>query len=309
MSKKSEFYEKQEQREADRPRIKDGFSFLDRETYDNLPLTRWRDKSGKPIEDHPGLPTKHRETAILKRKSGMPIEIMLKSKLVRETLKTKGSDPDEVKTGKATVGQDLMRLLERLADDKPVVSTRRNDEPEITIMRREEVSRDVDSMKAVESGNKEMVRTLFEKISEDILRRTTLRRKKVWFKEEVEDLGLGQEYGDPPPQERDGEEEHLSGSQKNETKEIMGRIVCVKLKDDIHNPGDLNGQMMALKEHVETRYQLSDPVQVQRNDKIASNLSKWIRTGVKEKGDLEEDSNKILSQFSRNVRSFLPRNG
>ena len=34
----------------------------------------------------------------------------------------------------------------------------------------------------------------------------------------------------------------------------MRRIVCVKLKDDIHNPGETNGQIMALKEQVKTRY-------------------------------------------------------
>ena len=37
--------------EADRPEIKDDFSLMDNETYDNPPLTRWLDKSGKPIED------------------------------------------------------------------------------------------------------------------------------------------------------------------------------------------------------------------------------------------------------------------
>ena len=52
LSKKTEFYERQEQREADRPEIKDGFSFMDKETYDSLPLTRWLDKSAKLIEDH-----------------------------------------------------------------------------------------------------------------------------------------------------------------------------------------------------------------------------------------------------------------
>ena len=56
LSKKTEFYERQEQREADRPEIKDGFSFMDKETYDSPPLTRLLDKSGKPIEDHPELP-------------------------------------------------------------------------------------------------------------------------------------------------------------------------------------------------------------------------------------------------------------
>ena len=78
LSNKTEFYERQEQKEADRPEIKDDFSFMDNETCDNLPLTRWLNKSGKPIEHHPELPTEHRETAILKRKSGLPIEIMLK---------------------------------------------------------------------------------------------------------------------------------------------------------------------------------------------------------------------------------------
>ena len=80
-------------------------------------------------------------------------------------------------------------------------------------------------------------------------------------------------------------------------RKIMERIVCVKLKDDIHNPGEMNGQIMALKEHVKARYRLSDLIRAQKNDKMTSNLSKWIQTGSKEKGDLEEDSYKILSQF------------
>ena len=37
LSKETEFYERQEQREADKPEIKDGFSFIDNETYDSLP--------------------------------------------------------------------------------------------------------------------------------------------------------------------------------------------------------------------------------------------------------------------------------
>ena len=55
LSKKTDFYERQEQREADRPEIEDDFTFMNKETYDSLPLTRWLDKSGKPIEDHPEL--------------------------------------------------------------------------------------------------------------------------------------------------------------------------------------------------------------------------------------------------------------
>ena len=77
-------------------------------------------------------------------------------------------------------------------------------------------------------------------------------------------------------------------------RKIMRRIVCVKLKDDIYSPGEMNGQIMALKEHVKARYRLSDLIRAQKNDKMASNLSKWIRTDSKEKEDLEEDSYKTV---------------
>ena len=77
LSKKTEFYERQEQRKANRPEIKEGFSFIDKETYDGLPLTRWLDKSGKPIQDHPELPQEPPEKTILKKTRGTPMEIML----------------------------------------------------------------------------------------------------------------------------------------------------------------------------------------------------------------------------------------
>ena len=83
-------------------------------------------------------------------------------------------------------------------------------------------------------------------------------------------------------------------------RKIMSRIVCVKLKDDIHNPGE-----MALKEQVRARYRLSDLIRAQKNDKMTSNFSKWIRTGTKEKEDLEEDSYKILSQFYKDRKGLF----
>ena len=88
-------------------------------------------------------------------------------------------------------------------------------------------------------------------------------------------------------------------------RKIMKRIVCVKLKDDIHNPGEMNGQIMALKEYVKARYRQSDLIRAQKNDKMTSNLFKRIRTWSKEKGDLEEDSYKILSQFYKERKDLL----
>ena len=154
LSKKTEFYERQEEREADRPEKKDGFSFMDKETYDSLPLTRWLDKSGKLIEDHPELPKELPEKSILKR---MPMEIILKSKIVKETLKAKGYDLNQVETERAVIDEDLRRLLEKLADDKPVIKEKGKEEPEVTILRRKEADSGEDSRKENKSSEREVV--------------------------------------------------------------------------------------------------------------------------------------------------------
>ena len=327
----AEFYERQEQREADRPEIKDGFSFMDKETYDSLPLTRWLDKSGKPIEDHPELPKKPPKKTILKKIRGMPIRIMLKSKIVRETFKAKGYDLNQVETGDTQIDEDLMRLLEKLADDKPLIETKGREEPEVTILRRDEKVGNEDPLRGSNPDVKEFVQSLVDKIPDDVLEPTRVRKKEVAFKEEAEHLGLGQGSGEwsTSTEEEDTGEEKLSGeckewdedSQKSsddqdslcmilaeekmrhrdrelqtdpssgtynsdeqevqggeelekiavsrkpfrelscnsnvrtilvpeDDRKIIKRIVCVKLKDDIHNPGEMNGQIMALKEHI-----------------------------------------------------------
>ena len=157
LSQKTEFYERQEQREVDRPEIKDGFSFMDKETYDSLLLTRWLDKSGKPTEDQPELPKERLEKTILKRTQGMPMEIILKSKIVRETLKAKGYDLNQVEMGRAEIDEDLRRLLKKLADDKPVVREKGEEEPEVSILRRNDAEGSKDSLKEKKPNGKEVV--------------------------------------------------------------------------------------------------------------------------------------------------------
>ena len=201
LSKKTEFYERQEQREVNRPKIKEGS--MDKETYDSLPLTRWLDKSGKPIEDHPELRKEPPEKTILKKTRGMPIGIMLRSKIVRETLKAKGYDLNQVETGQAQIDEDLMRLLEKLADDKPVIEGRGKEEPEVTILRRSGTVVGENSLEVSNPDGKEVVQSLVDKIPDDILERTRVRKKKVAFKEEAEHLGTGQESGEWPTEEED----------------------------------------------------------------------------------------------------------
>ena len=82
---KTEFYERLEHKPANQAEIKEGISFLDKETYKALPLTRWLHKSGHPIPGHPDLPVKKAaETKILSKKDLMPLDLLLRSNLVQQ---------------------------------------------------------------------------------------------------------------------------------------------------------------------------------------------------------------------------------
>ena len=68
-----------------------------------------------------------------------------------------------------------------------------------------------DSSKERKPDGKEVVQSLVERIPENILERTIVRKKKIAFKEEAEHLGLSQESGERDDAEEDAEEENLSG--------------------------------------------------------------------------------------------------
>ena len=68
-----------------------------------------------------------------------------------------------------------------------------------------------DSSKERKPDGKEVVQSLVERIPENILERTIVRKKKIAFKEEAEHLGLSQESGERDDAEEDAEKENLSG--------------------------------------------------------------------------------------------------
>ena len=68
-----------------------------------------------------------------------------------------------------------------------------------------------DSTIGNQSDDKEVFRTLIEKIPEDILRRTIFREKQLSSKEEAEHLGPDQVSGEWSKSEGNSEEENLSG--------------------------------------------------------------------------------------------------
>ena len=130
---------------------------------------------------------------------------------MRETQKAKGYNLNQVETGSAKIGEDLRGLLENLADDRLVVRNNDKDDPEVSILRRNEASYGEDSLKERQLDDKDVVQSLVEKIPQEILRETMVRKKKVTFREEAEQLGLGQVSGEWPTSEEDAEEVKLSG--------------------------------------------------------------------------------------------------
>ena len=91
----------------------------------------------------------------------------------------------------------------------------------------------------------------------------------------------------------------------------LKKIWCVKLMDDAHAPEIMSGQMNVVKTYLKARYRLSDLLRAQQNDRMTSSLKRWIENGAPYKGDLEEDSYKILKQFylKRNDLLYLNKDG
>ena len=80
LGKKTEFYERLEQKQAIQAEIKERFSFLNKKTYEALPLTRSMDKSGYPNPGHPELLVEEAaEIKILSKKDPMSLNLLLRS--------------------------------------------------------------------------------------------------------------------------------------------------------------------------------------------------------------------------------------
>ena len=76
--------------------------------------------------------------------------------------------------------------------------------------------------------------------------------------------------------------------------EQLAEVWCVKMEEDTHQPDKMNSQLRVMKTYLKVRYRLSDLLRAQRNDRMTSNLKKWIENGIPDKSDLEEDSYRVL---------------
>ena len=69
--------------------------------------------------------------------------------------------------------------------------------------------------------------------------------------------------------------------------------------------------MRVMKTYLKARYRFSDLLRAQRNDRMTSNLKRWIENGIRDKGDLEEGSYRILRQYfkQKEGRFYLNKDG
>ena len=83
------------------------------------------------------------------------------------------------------------------------------------------------------------------------------------------------------------------------------------MEEDTHQPNEMNSQMRVMKTYLKARYRLSDLLRAQRNDYMTSNLKRWIEIGAPDKGDLEEDSYRILRKYfmQKEGRLYLNKDG
>ena len=176
LSKKTEFHERLEEKQANQAEIKDGFSFLDKETYDKLPLTRWLDKSGHPIPGHPELPVETAaEIKVLARGEPVPLDLLVRSNLVQQELTRLGINGIALPNRTVNVAPDVMGKLSDLLDREmdrhdrewmetmqPLTVTERTEKRQVTFRSRD-----------VERDCRSIVNQLVNSMPKDVLLRTS----------------------------------------------------------------------------------------------------------------------------------------
>ena len=116
-SKMTEFYERLKKKQANQAEIKDVFSFLDEDTCDKLPLTRWLDKSGHPIPGEPEFPAERAaEIKVLAMDDPVPLELLVRCNLVQQEHTRLGINSIALLHKTMSVAPDVMRKLRDLLD-------------------------------------------------------------------------------------------------------------------------------------------------------------------------------------------------
>ena len=181
LSKKTEFYERLEQKQANQAEIKKGFSFLDKENYEALPLTRWLDKSGYPIPGYPELPVeKAAEIKILSGKDQVPLDVLLRSKLVQQEFSRMNINSPSLLDKTVQVTPQVMRMLGGLLEREV---TRDDTEwaaamASLTVSEKVKIMPSIRQHKNNERDCRSIVQKLVSSIPHEVLTSTSYGRKE-----------------------------------------------------------------------------------------------------------------------------------
>ena len=86
---------------------------MDKETYEALPLTRWLDESGHPIQGHPELPVeKAAEIKILSKEDPVPLDLLLRLNLAQQELSRMNLNSLSLLDKTVQVTPQVMRMLD-----------------------------------------------------------------------------------------------------------------------------------------------------------------------------------------------------
>ena len=190
LSKKTEFYERLDEKQANQAEIKYEFSFLDKETYNKLPLTRWLDKSGHPIPGHPELPVEMAaEKKVLARGESVPLDLLVRSNLLQQELTRLGMNCIALLNRPVNVAPDVMGKLRDLLDreveshDPEWMETMQR----LTVTEKTKKRPVIIRGRDVERDCRSIVNQLVTSMPKDVLLRTsfTERGKSVQVTEEV----------------------------------------------------------------------------------------------------------------------------
>ena len=181
LSKKTEFYERLEQKQANQAEIKEGFSFLDKETYEALALTSWLNKSGHPIPGHPELPVeKAAEIKILSKRDPVPLDLLLRSNLVQQELSRMNINSLSLLNGTVQVTPQVMRMLGRLLEREVT-----RDDPEwaaamasLTVSEKLKIMLSIRQHRDNERDCRSIVQQLVSSIPHEVLTSTSYGRKE-----------------------------------------------------------------------------------------------------------------------------------
>ena len=170
-----------EQKQANQAEIKEGFSFLDKETYEALSLTRWLDKSGRPIPGHPELPVeKAAEIKILSKKDPMPLDLLLRSNMVQQELSRMIINSLSLLNKTVQVTPQVMRMLgglferERTKDDLEWAAAMAS----LTVSEKMKIMPSRRQHKENERDCRTIVQQLVSSIAHEVLTSSSYRRKE-----------------------------------------------------------------------------------------------------------------------------------